>query len=846
MKSILNIIFWLGLSLALSACATRNGSQTRNVPVYYTASPGNPTTKQFHYGTYAPPQALAVKAPGLSLSGDSNWPRVFVTTTRTNRIYQPQIDSWDGNTLTARHAVAIQGVGQSRPIYGVIAVKATTLVDRTTRQAALEEVQVVSASFPSAQDKAPDYRRVLREEYPKQVLSLSLDCLEAGLAVGEQQQKARSQPLNNTPPKIIFSTKPSLLISIDGPPTYRPVSGSDLQRVVNTRWLLLKANAGQYYLHVLDGYLEAASLDGPWSLANRPPKGADEAEKQARTSQQVDLLEGQLDPATHLAFSLTNAAPPEVYVATTPTELIALAGQPDFVPVAGTQLLYAANTSGNVFKSLTDQQNYVLLAGRWFRASSLNGPWKFVPGNQLPPDFARIPDTSPKENVKASVPGTPQAEQALIANSIPQSAKVPRTTTMQNYQIDGPPQLKPIEGTALNYVANSSTPIIEVAPNSWYACQNGIWYDGPSANGPWAVAAAVPPQIYSIPTTSPLHNLTYVQVYNSTPESVYEGYTPGYLGTEAAPDGTVVYGTGYAYPPWIGAEWYGGPATWGLGWNDCWTPWSGWGFDYGFGWGCGYGRFGWWGCHPPAPWWGPYRHWPHQGECWRGVSGPVGWGHTAGNIYHQQSLGAGLSDSAYARNGGVGTRGHAYNSHTGAPAAGQPGQVENIYNGVRTMTSQNNLAGRNSLNVHDNGVLMQSGIGALGGWRDAPASIPRYVPRPMISSPGPQGSAPGISAPRSYNLQSNHSSMGSAGGSVYRGSVSGLSGGLLGSNHGGLGGGYGGGGYGGGGSHIGGSYGGGGRGGGASYGGGGGHVGGGSHGGGGHGGGGGSTGGGHR
>ena len=133
-----------------------------------------------------------------------------------------------------------------------------------------------------------------------------------------------------------------------------------------------------------------------------------------------------------------------------------------FVPIAGTHLLYVANTTGNVFKLLTDQRTYVLISGRWFRAPSLDGPWQFVPADHLPPDFANIPDTSPKENVKASVPGTQQATEALIANSIPESTKVPRNTQMQNPQIDGPPRFQPIAGTPLYYVVNSGTPIIEV------------------------------------------------------------------------------------------------------------------------------------------------------------------------------------------------------------------------------------------------------------------------------------------------------------------------------------------------------------------------------------------------
>lgn len=138
-------------------------------------------------------------------------------------------------------------------------------------------------------------------------------------------------------------------------------------------------------------------------------------------------------------------------------------------------------------------------------------------------------------------------------------------------------------------------------PELWYACQDGVWYDSMSANGPWTVATSVPSVIYTIPVSSPLYYVTYVQVYGSSPGEVYEGYTPGYFGTEVADDDTVVYGTGYDYTPWIGSDWYGPPITWGCGFDDCWTPWLGWGFDCGFGWGCGYPGFGWWCCNPPFP-----------------------------------------------------------------------------------------------------------------------------------------------------------------------------------------------------------------------------------------------------
>ena len=101
-------------------------------------------------------------------------------------------------------------------------------------------------------------------------------------------------------------------------------------------------------------------------------------------------------------------------------------GEPEWVPIASTKLLYVSNTVSHVFKELSGQKIYTLISGRWFRSGSFDGPWEFVAGVDLPRDFSEIPDDSPKENVKASVPGTRQALEAVIANAIPSTVKVER------------------------------------------------------------------------------------------------------------------------------------------------------------------------------------------------------------------------------------------------------------------------------------------------------------------------------------------------------------------------------------------------------------------------------------
>ena len=95
----------------------------------------------------------------------------------------------------------------------------------------------------------------------------------------------------------------------------------------------------------------------------------------------------------------------------------------------------------------------------------------------LPPDFAKIPSTSAKASVLVSVPGTPQAKEALIANEIPQTATITRAAAKLNVAYSGAPNFQSIPDTNLTYAVNTSTPVIYVPPSSaYYAVQKGVWF----------------------------------------------------------------------------------------------------------------------------------------------------------------------------------------------------------------------------------------------------------------------------------------------------------------------------------------------------------------------------------
>ena len=67
-----------------------------------------------------------------------------------------------------------------------------------------------------------------------------------------------------------------------------------------------------------------------------------------------------------------------------PAELIVTNGPMVFVPIQGTSLEYAVNTTADVFREPTDHERYLLTSGRWLRSWRTEGSWQFVASRDLP------------------------------------------------------------------------------------------------------------------------------------------------------------------------------------------------------------------------------------------------------------------------------------------------------------------------------------------------------------------------------------------------------------------------------------------------------------------------------
>src|SRR6185436_1260728 len=81
-----------------------------------------------------------------------------------------------------------------------------------------------------------------------------------------------------------------------------------------------------------------------------------------------------------------------------------------------------------------------------FSASDLAGPWKAA-SKSLPADFARIPVDCPRADALAAVPGTPQAQEAVLQASIPRTARVDAAMTTIRVTYDGDPAFAAIPGS---------------------------------------------------------------------------------------------------------------------------------------------------------------------------------------------------------------------------------------------------------------------------------------------------------------------------------------------------------------------------------------------------------------
>ena len=512
---------------------------------------------------------------------ESTYPQTFDAGTHEIIKYQPQIDEWkDFKLLKARMAVSIEKKGSEEdPKYISIEFEADTVVDKEAGVVHIGPRKVSKLIFVDAKDEAEEaaLKQILVKAGDGQTpIKVNLDAMIAN--VDQTAMMNRDVEVNLDPPPIFYSEGPAVMVSFMGEPDFKAVDAktNKVLFALNTNWdILMDVASSTYYLLIEDGWVKTKDIEkGPWELVQTLPASfstlpADDNWTDVRAALKPKPFE----------------TVPKVFVSNQPGELIETEGKPQMSPISGTALMFISNTESDIFFLSTDSYYYYLVEGRWFKSKGLASGW-VAATLDLPAEFSKIPEDHEKGYVLASVQGSEVAEEAAVLASIPETATMDRKDATLTVSYDGEPQFEPIKGSQdVQYAVNTENDVF-LSNGQYYCCYQGAWFTSAAPIGPWGLCDDVDKAIYSIPTTAPQHNVTYVQVYNTTPTTVQYGYTSGYSGQYLF-RGLLVFGAGY----WLGNHsnhyhWY--------------RP------SY-IGWGCG-ARWGWHGgYHRPCRWgYGPY------------------------------------------------------------------------------------------------------------------------------------------------------------------------------------------------------------------------------------------------
>jgi hypothetical protein len=553
------------------------------------------------------PASPATPAPPV----DGGWPRAYTTASGAKVVmYQPQVASWDDQKhMVAYAALSYEAKGAKKPALGSLKIESDTRVSVAERLVSFAPIKVTESNFPTLQkEQIRDVTDEIVRAIPDEERVIALDRVLASLDKSQILPK-NAEGVKADPPAIFFSQTPAVLVNLDGDPIWSPIKDNDLKYAVNTNWDLFEHGPTKaFYLRHEQSWLQASDVKGPWQPAAALPESFKKLPADDNWKDVKAAVPGK---------KLSADKAPKVFVSTQPAEMILLVGAPLYKPVANTKLVWVSNTESDVFRMGGTGPVYYLVSGRWFSAPGFEGPWTFATP-KLPEDFEKIPLEHERSRVLASVPGSQQAAEAVLLAQVPQTARVnKKELKAPEVAYQGDPKFVPVEKTSVEYAVNTDKDVIKVG-DLYYMCFQGVWFMSKSATGPWEVASTVPKAVYEIPTSSPVHNVTYVTVVEDDDDDEWVTFATvaAYTGVMIA-WGCAVWGTGWYYPPYWGMGGfypYYYPRYPSYGYGAWYNPWTG-----------GYGR--------TAVAYGPYggagvtsRYNPRTGTYSRGAAawGPYG------------------------------------------------------------------------------------------------------------------------------------------------------------------------------------------------------------------------------
>ena len=225
-------------------------------------------------------QQPAAKPAATTAMNPGNWPRRYTVPDGAQvLVYEPQVASWaDQKTLTLHAAVAYTAKGKTSPLLGTIMAEADTRVSVDDRLVDFSSFRIIQSNFPGAsREEAAAAVDAIKDGMPAGARVIALDLVLASVDASSIRPR-NVDGVKADPPVIFFSTRPALLVNLDGGPVWSPIQGNDLRFAVNTNWDLFEYPPSKaYYLRNDTTWLTATNISGPWTAAGTLPASFSQA-----------------------------------------------------------------------------------------------------------------------------------------------------------------------------------------------------------------------------------------------------------------------------------------------------------------------------------------------------------------------------------------------------------------------------------------------------------------------------------------------------------------------------------------------------------------------------------------
>lgn len=289
-------------------------------------------------------------------------------------------------------------------------------------------------------------------------------------------------------PRVFTSTVPAELIVTNGAASYTPIAGTRLMYVSNpVQPLFFDVPSSTIYYLAAGRWFSAPTFQGPWAAASSSLP-ADFA--RIPSNSPVSFVLASVPGTQEAADAVLLAQVPHkatINIADANVNVV-YEGQPNFVPIAGTPMQYATNTSYQVV--LAAGQYYCCNKGIWFVAPTATGPWAVC--TSVPGVIYTIPPTCPLYNTTY----------VQVYSATP-------TTVVVGYTGGYSGEYVATTG-ALMFGAGMLTGALIASNNDWWCCcppcycsygcgawyhtgwcgyygASGTWY-GPHASGTWGAS----------------------------------------------------------------------------------------------------------------------------------------------------------------------------------------------------------------------------------------------------------------------------------------------------------------------------------------------------------------------